>query len=419
MSGLRPLLLVLPALWLGQAAGALAQAPLTSPPQVSGTTTDATPSKSAETAQQALSLATLQDEALARLKAAADAGDMGAAMSLARYYAGSDASDDDTAQMVAYLQKAADAGVVEALVWLGDVYHTGLEPIAADPAKAKDFYQKASDLGDDHARLMLADILLGGGIADQAKARTLLQAASGNGNIEAATRLAGLLLADGDGKGATDLLSRGVLIGDGAALVALADIYAGGLGGVETARDKAILLYYSASRQGDMVAARKLAALYLEGEGEVVNLNGAVALLEQIAASGDVTALLDLGDLFVKGEKAPIDARRAAEYYEQASEKGNLEALLRLGNLYRFGVEGMKPSPTKAIPYFEEAADFGDNTARKSLAQMLIAGEGFAPDVARAKELLEDAVADGDAEAKAMLDALDAPPPLPQPQTPA
>ena len=73
-----------------------------------------------------------------------------------RYYFGVNASKDN-AKAREWYEKAADMGSVEAMVSLGVLYANG-QGVAQDYAKAREWYQKAADKGDASAKVRLQQL---------------------------------------------------------------------------------------------------------------------------------------------------------------------------------------------------------------------------------------------------------------------
>ena len=65
--------------------------------------------------------------------------------------------------------------------------------------------------------------------------------------------------------------------------------------------------------------------------------------------------------------------KKAVQHYLLSAEQNHPPALLNLGRLHSEGVPGlMKKSMTKALEYYQKAADLGDFRSMMTIARMLI-----------------------------------------------
>ncbi|MEX2481820.1 MAG: tetratricopeptide repeat protein [Gammaproteobacteria bacterium] len=118
-----------------------------------------------------------------------------------------------------------------------------------------------------------------------------------------------------------------------------------------------------AAERGDVVAQRRLAALYQRGEGVAKNLERAAVLYRQAADQGDAEAQFNLANLYLLGEGVPADEVWAMTYYRRAAEQGhalarrNLSQLLRAAGIDETGDPGNEPGASVAIPNREREPD--------------------------------------------------------------
>lgn len=90
--------------------------------------------------------------------------------------------------------------------------------------------------------------------------------------------------------------------------------------------------------------------------------------LEKRAAENNIDAMLDLGYIYLYGTNGAItDYSKALYYYQKAAESKNAVALNNLGSLYFNGI-GTPVDYTKAIALFDEAAKQGSDDAAVNLA---------------------------------------------------
>ena len=347
-----------------------------------------------------------QAEGLRLLVLAADAGLVEAQVLLGDVLReGKYSASVDAAGAVNYYRRAADAGNLRALVRLGDLHRKGMAGLEPDAPQAAAYYEEAARAGDNGARRSLASMLLTGqGVpADPDRAVTLLEIAFITGENWAAIELA---IAYRNGQGvvvdaekAVSLLEPLVAQGNAAAMNTLGDLYRAGAGTVGKDPAKAYGLFGQAAGLGDQGARKKVGDMLIKGEGVAADFAGGVAIFEAVAAAGDASALVQAGDYHARPEFGHVQAEAAIGYYRRAVDAGSVSALVRLGDLYRKGMTGQEPDAPQAAAYFDQAAGKGDNGARRSLAAMLLAGQGVPADPDRAVELLEAAKAAGDVRA--------------------
>ncbi len=74
-----------------------------------------------------------------------------------------------------------------------------------------------------------------------------------------------------------------------------------------------------------------------------------------LAAQGNVDAQYNLGVKYDKGRGVGRDHTKAVEWYEKAAQQGMLEAQYNLGVSYATG-EGVRQDYTKAFAWYRRAA---------------------------------------------------------------
>jgi TPR repeat protein len=237
----------------------------------------------------ASSTSTAPDLAAAMTKA--DAGDPADLVALAdsgradaQYYAGMmflsgrGAVPRDGARGCGYETKAS-ASRSDAMYMVGVCYQSGLGG-QADPAKAKDAFSRASDMGSTKAKCALGRML----IAEPA------QAARG-----------------------LDLCKEAARAGDADAQLEVGDIYYSGQG-VSSDRAEARKWYEMAAAQQNPEASRKLGTMYSKGDGGKRDAKRAIELWRQAEKGGDpLVAILVADQLFsdLTGGRTPGPGRYA------------------------------------------------------------------------------------------------------------
>ena len=80
------------------------------------------------------------------------------------------------------------------------------------------------------------------------------------------------------------------------------------------------------------------------------------------AEQGDVEAQFELGFMYDFGNGVEKDASKAVYWYQKAANLGNATAQSNLGHMYAAG-EGVTKDASKAVYWFQKAANQGDATA--------------------------------------------------------
>jgi len=199
---------------------------------------------------------------------------------------------------------------------------------------------------------------------------------------------------------ALDLLAAAADEGDVVAMKRLAEIHAAGKYGVEADIATAVGYYDRAVEANDNAARRSLAGILLAGNGVPADPMRAVELLQAAVDAGDATAPVTLARLYTQGrDGVPHDGAKALALLEPLAEDGTAGPLVALGNLFRTGAPGVEADPAKAVAYYQQATDLDNNTARRSLASLLIDDDAGVEDADRALALLTASGESGDASA--------------------
>jgi ankyrin repeat protein len=127
------------------------------------------------------------------------------------------------------------------------------------------------------------------------------------------------------------------------------------------------------------------------------------------AATRDPRAQALVGSAYLAGLHGyPKSEAEAVKFYRLAADSNPI-AQNNLGNLLLSGVaNGGKPAPAEAAEMFRRAAKQGHPVAQANLGKLYADGVGVEKDVAKAKEFLTLAAAQGNADAKKFLDVLEA-----------
>lgn len=161
--------------------------------------------------------------------------------------------------------------------------------------------------------------------------------------------------------------------GDPAAQTLVAELLARGMGVPLNAKEAA-KWYAAAAERGIPEAQFQYALMLLDGDFVPKDEKQAHALMQAAAEAGNALAQFNFAQLLVK--ENPGDLSRAVTYYERAAEAGLPDAQYALAQAYANGVGGKAHDDAKARSFLEKAARQNFDTAQLDLAQWMIEGRG-------------------------------------------
>ena len=218
-------------------------------------------------------------------------------------------------------------------------------------------------------------LLYGVGIGkDEAAAREWFERASKLGNPNAQYQLARMIFNDPSATPeqtaqALEWLTKAAEAGQDRAQYVLGKIYRDGQG-TEKDIQKAVELFTPAAEQENSFAAFALGKLYLAGDAVLPkDPMAALKWLTYAAELGNQFAQYRLGKLLLQGEDVPRDIKTAIHWLTAAAEQGNQYAQYALGKLYLLGKEIPKDR-TSATKWFQLAVDQGNEYAQYFLEHM-------------------------------------------------
>ncbi|HEX4761557.1 MAG TPA: hypothetical protein VFU87_02060 [Sphingomicrobium sp.] len=318
-------------------------------------------------------------KAVESYRAAIELGDAASMISLARMLSDGEGVPVDFEGARQLLEGAIKAGsVASASRALGDLYRTA-DPPFRNPRGAEAAYQRAADLGDPWGMLQLGRMVAkGDGIPfDFERARSLFEGAIEAGQPDFGWVFLGDLYLDApanlrDPVKAAEAYQKAADLGNGGAMIALADLYAEGAG-VEKSFDRARELLEKAMAAGDVAsAAVALGDLYSEEQSPNRDLGKAREAYERAAELGDASAMIALAGMYEDGEGVPVDFDMARTFLEQAIAAGAVaNAAMNLGDLYLDMPEDLR-DPLKAAEAYEAAAKAGNTRADLALGLLLL-----------------------------------------------
>jgi TPR repeat protein len=271
----------------------------------------------------------LPPELLAELQKKADAGDAVAQQELGFYYD----SQKDAVKAFEWTKKAAAQGGAVAQSRFGVMYALG-EGTQKDDVKAVEWYQKAAEQGDVIAQTNLAyKYYSGEGIPkDVVKAFEWFQKAAAQGGAGAQFYI-GLMYSNGEG--------------------------------VPKDAVRAFEWFQKAAEQGGAVAQYRIGFMYYNGIGVHEDNLQAFEWFQKAAVQGDASSQFKLGNMYSNGEGVPKDAIKAVEWFQKAAEQGGAAAQNNLGYRYAHG-EGVPKDEVRAYAWFNLAAAQGIAAAQSN-----------------------------------------------------
>ena len=182
----------------------------------------------------------------------------------------------------------------------------------------------------------------------------------------------------------------------------LGALYENGIG-VKQDLKEAFRLYRMAASQGVGSAELRIGQFYLYGM--VVEENHAEAFKWHLKAAerNEKEAYFILAYLYDFGVGIKADESQAEKWYQKAIEDGSIKAAYRLGYIY---VYGKKRQPEKGIELIRKAAEAGYHDAQGALGFEYERGLYLDKDFAKAREWYQKSAAQGNEQAKQMLQSL-------------
>lgn len=238
-----------------------------------------------------------------------------------RLYA--EASVASGTKRVMLLQKAADAGSLDAMCDLADCYWDG-EGVEKNMSLAIKWITKAADSGYAKAQAILGAIYwqgLGGLDQNYVLAEKYLSMAANMDNTDAQATLSLLYI------------------------------------NIEN-YDKAVVWARRAAQMGHPLAELSLGRIYADGLGVEANLEEGLKWLEKAANHGDAEAQNMVGNIYQNADFVKNDPQKAFKHYQMAAAQGHLWGMYNLGRCYDAGF-GTEVNPFSAVEWLRKAADGG------------------------------------------------------------
>jgi len=346
-------------------------------------------------------------------QAAADQGHHYAQYSLAGLYYHGHGVEQDYEKALKLYQRAAARGFPYASYELAKMYRDGIG-CEKDTALSEKHFAAAYDgfrrlerqSHDDRLQYRIGWMLLHGAgtVRDETEAREWFEKAAQLGNSHAQYQLAKLLLGDPSAEpleteSAVEWLIRAAEAGEQSAQYALGKLYRDGGASLEKDVTKAARWFEKAAAQGSEYAQYALGKLLLDGG----DTRSAMFWLGLSADAGNQFAQYALAKFYLDGESMPKDAQRAAELLRHSAGQGNQFAQYRLGKLL-FQGEDIPKNVEEAMRWLTASAQQGNQYAQYALGKLYLLGKEVSQDRESAVHWLTMAAAQGNQYAQFFLD---------------
>lgn len=294
-------------------------------------------------------------KALKYAQQAAAEGDVRSMGLLGRMYYLGTGVDKDLDQARYWAQQAADRESDVGYTLLGQLYYDEGSYIFA-----KTYLDKGAKLGNNIARLVLADMYHEGkGVEkDAEKARALLQDAIADGSDDAKRMLSLYNFADNEND--LDAVSHDEQSADGndpASLFILSARYEDGKG-VEKDLNKSFSLCKRAADMGYAPAQYAVAVYYERGQGTAKDDKEAFNYLLKSAKQDFDMAYGALANCYYGGRGTAVNYPEARYWGEKGVEKDDSTACYVMG-LYYYQGKATSTDYVKALSYFQKSAELG------------------------------------------------------------
>lgn len=338
----------------------------------------------------------------------AQRGNAGAMSQLGNFYRdGRNGLPRDFAQAKQWYEKGADLGNLDALSGLATLYERG-QGVSPDPAHAVVLYKRAAEGGDSRGmnNLGLAYFAGIGGLAqDTGKALDWYRRAAAIGNPYSMTHI-GNAYASGKGVRRDDAeavkwYQKAVAGGGAFGMWKLADMYLAGRGGLNRDYGKAAELYRRAADKGESAGFNGLAVLHLNGWGVVKDDTMAVQMYRKSMDLDDPRGIAGTALMHQLGRGGVTqDLAKARELYERAAARNDNMALNNIAFFHLNGWAGIQKDPTKALELWTRAADRDYSRSMFHLGSIYKEGRFVPQDLQLARKWYERAASFGDEAAK-------------------
>lgn len=264
---------------------------------------------------------------------------------------------------VLLLQKAAHAGLLDAMFDLSDCYYDG-EGIDKNMELAIMWLTKAADSGHLKSQTALGYLYMTGADGfeqNYAHAEEYLTIAAERDFSKAQLALSYLYFRMQEYEKAL-VWARKVVDLENEAYSILGEIYTNGLG-VEQNLSEGLKYYKKAAETGDADAQNMVGNYYFNGEGTEQDLDKAFGYYQMAAAQNHVYGMLNLGLCYAYGNGCQLNLEKAYELIEKAAENNCPEAqewLIKRSDVDKAPIDSLSMTPDEAIDYAINTLSDGD-----------------------------------------------------------
>ena len=306
----------------------------------------------------------------------------------------------DFEQGIMWVRRAANRGVVDAMLILGSCYEEGGFGLPKDGRQAAYWYGKAAEQGNADGQNSLGRCyIMGIGVEkDTVMAVEYYRKSAEQGYAIAQYNLGGCY-EKGAGVAkdlvkAVEWIRKSAEQGYAPAQYSLGLCYENGIV-VEKNLAQAIEWYRKAAEQGHAPAQYALGRCLENGIGVKKDLAQAVEWYRKAAEQGHVEAQYALGRCLENGTGVETDLAQAVAWYEMAAEQGYAEAQYRFGLCLENGTGVEKKDLTRALDLYDKAAKQGFAAAQYRLGRCYENGTGLTKNLNKALEWYRKAAAQG------------------------
>ena len=254
--------------------------------------------------------------------------------------------------LISILSDAAECGDSKSAYLLAKLYDEG-SIIDTDNELARSWYEKAAEMGDEDALLMLGENFM---------------------NMSSETEASRI----------DDYIKRSANNGNLRALELAADRAAHSFHPEITPYEWYIKSEQFMEQPG---IEKKIGYCFYDGDGVEQSLVSALSWYKKAYDNGDIDCALEIGIVYLDKDNPDM----AVKWFVTATENGNLEATNRLAYSYLQG-RGVKKDTERAVSLWEQAAEKGYPAAMYNLALAYRQGEGTEKDIDKFREWLTHAV---------------------------
>lgn len=169
--------------------------------------------------------------------------------------------------------------------------------------------------------------------------------------------------------------------------------YLYGANNVEINYPEAFKYYSMAAAQHNSVGMNNLGSMYYGGIGVHRDINTAVKLFKEAAKAGNIEAATNLGFILISSSSEK-NKQNAIPYFEMAAQGGDNAAKFMLGYSLYTGKYSPKDY-ARAVPFIKESANAGFDEAQEVMAEIYIKGLGVPQNYSKAVEYLRRAISQG------------------------